>query len=184
MKDFAHHDRGLRLHPRSPWPYVGSNVEALGSTARPVAMFSLLTNTSAMTALRSLQATGKELDAAEHQMATGLRVADASDNPAYWSIATAMRAQLSTYGATQDGLNLSIAGLDVAQAGIKSVISDLDGIQKDIVTASQPGIDLAAVQQDIAARQTSIRNAVGSSSFNGVSQLSLNTGFDVKRGRA
>ncbi len=51
---------------------------------------SLLTNTSAMTALQNLAATQKALTTTQSQISSGLRVATASDNAAYWSIATTM----------------------------------------------------------------------------------------------
>ena len=54
-------------------------------------MSSLLTNTSAMSALASLTATQKSLSGVQNQISSGLRVADASDNAAYWSIATTMK---------------------------------------------------------------------------------------------
>ncbi|MBE7159454.1 MAG: hypothetical protein INR62_13660, partial [Rhodospirillales bacterium] len=56
-------------------------------------MSSLLTNVSAISALRALTATQKALTCTEDQVSTGLRVADASDNAAYWSISTAMKSQ-------------------------------------------------------------------------------------------
>ena len=54
-------------------------------------MSSINTNIAAMTALQSLNQTNKETLTVQNRIATGLRVADASDNAAYWSIATTMR---------------------------------------------------------------------------------------------
>ena len=54
-------------------------------------MSSIMTNASALTALQSLNTTNKNLEATQARISTGYRVADASDNAAYWSIATTMR---------------------------------------------------------------------------------------------
>ena len=43
-----------------------------------------------MTALQSLQQTSKDLLTTQNRISTGLKVASASDNAAYWSIATTM----------------------------------------------------------------------------------------------
>ena len=52
---------------------------------------SIMTNASAMTALQSLNATNKALETTQARISTGYRVAEATDNAAYWSIATTMR---------------------------------------------------------------------------------------------
>ncbi len=44
-----------------------------------------------MTALRSLQETNKMLAETQNRISTGYKVSDATDNAAYWSIATTMR---------------------------------------------------------------------------------------------
>ena len=54
-------------------------------------MASIMTNASALTALQSLNTTNKNLEMTQSRISTGFRVADATDNAAYWSIATTMR---------------------------------------------------------------------------------------------
>ena len=54
-------------------------------------MLSINTNAAAMTALKSLQQTNAALETTQNRISTGLAVSDASDNAAYWSIATTMR---------------------------------------------------------------------------------------------
>ena len=55
-------------------------------------MSSLLTNVSALTALQSLDMTQQNLATTQAQISTGLKVANASDNAAYWSIAQSLQA--------------------------------------------------------------------------------------------
>ena len=54
-------------------------------------MSSLLTNTSAMTALAALTQTQMNLHKTQNQVSTGLRIGSAADNASYWSIATKMK---------------------------------------------------------------------------------------------
>ncbi|WP_442935592.1 flagellin N-terminal helical domain-containing protein, partial [Nitratireductor sp. CH_MIT9313-5] len=54
-------------------------------------MASINTNASAMTALQTLNTISKNMATTQSRISTGLRVAEASDNAAYWSIATTMK---------------------------------------------------------------------------------------------
>ena len=67
---------------------------------------SINTNIAAMTALQSLNHTNKELLTTQNRIATGYRVNDASDNAAYWSIATTMRSDRSAISTVADALGL------------------------------------------------------------------------------
>ena len=72
-------------------------------------MSSILTNTSAMTALASLTATNKQLEVTQARIATGYKVSSAADNAAYWSIATTMRSDNKALSTVQDALGLGAA---------------------------------------------------------------------------
>ena len=76
-------------------------------------MASILTNVSAMTALKSLQVTNKALEETQARISTGYRVAGASDNAAYWSIATTMRSDNKALLTVQDALGLVLRGLQI-----------------------------------------------------------------------
>ena len=47
-------------------------------------MTSIMTNAGAMTALQSLKATNNSINQTQNRISTGYRVAEASDNAAYW----------------------------------------------------------------------------------------------------
>ena len=85
-------------------------------------MNSINTNASAMTALSSLNQTNKMLNQTQNAISTGFRVADASDNAAYWSIATTMRSDNQALGTVQDALGLGAAKVDVTTTGLNSSI--------------------------------------------------------------
>ncbi|MDX7952979.1 flagellin [Lichenihabitans sp. Uapishka_5] len=134
-------------------------------------MSSLLTNTSAMSALASLTATQKSLSQTQSQISTGLRVGSASDNAAYWSISTTMKSDTSALSAVSDALNLGSSTIGVATAALNSTLTIMNKMKADLVTAQTPGTDKAQVQTDITALQSSLKSIVSSASFNGVNLL-------------
>ncbi len=134
-------------------------------------MSSLLTNMSAMSALQNLAATQKSLTQVQGQISSGLRVASASDNAAYWSIATTMKSDTGALSAVSDALNLGSSVVGTATAAITSTLTLLNKMKADLVTAQTPGTDPTQVQTDISAQQQSLRSIISSASFNGVNLL-------------
>ena len=134
-------------------------------------MSSILTNTSAMTALQNLSTTQKSLATTQAQISSGLRVATAADNAAYWSISTTLRSDTGALSAVSDALNLGSSVVGTATAALNSTLTLLNNIKSDLVTAQAPGTSTAQVQTDIAAQQKSLISILSSASFNGVNLL-------------
>src|ERR1700741_665422 len=139
-------------------------------------MSSINTNVAAMTALQSLTATNKALTETQNRISTGFRVADASDNAAYWSIATTMRYDNSALSTVQDALGLGAATVDVAYTGVESAIKVVDQIKSKLVAARQPGIDRDKIQSEITELQSQLRGVADSASFSGENWLSVDSG--------
>ncbi|WP_443136613.1 flagellin N-terminal helical domain-containing protein, partial [Methylobacterium sp. Leaf399] len=116
-------------------------------------MTSLLTNRSAMTALTTLKSINQSLDMTSNRVSTGQRVSTASDNAAYWSIATTVRTDNASLGAVKDSLGLGSSAVDTAYNGLNSIIGDLQNMRAKLQTALQPGVDRAKVQTEIDAIQ-------------------------------
>ena len=106
-------------------------------------MASLLTNASAMTALQTLTQTNKDMQTTQARISTGLRVGQASDNAAYWSISTTMKSDNMALSTVKDALNLGSATIDVASAALTATKDVVDQIKSKLVAASEPGIDRA-----------------------------------------
>ena len=134
-------------------------------------MTSLLTNTAAMSSLQALNATRRQLSMTQAQVSSGLAVANASDNAAYWSIGKTMAAQVSGLGAAQDADHLVGSIAAVTKSALTQVLAALNGMKGDLVTAQEAGVGLSQVQSDIAARQANIRSVAASASFNGQNWL-------------
>jgi flagellin len=104
-------------------------------------MSSIMTNASAMTALQSLSATNKNLSITQGRISTGFRVAEASDNAAYWSIATTMRSDNKAFSSVQDALGLGAGRLDVAYTATNSAIDVVDQIKQKLVSSMSASED-------------------------------------------
>ncbi len=112
-------------------------------------MTSLLTNNAAMTALQTLTQTNKSLEMTQNRISTGQRVSSASDNAAYWSIATTMRSDRSSLSTVQDALGLGSGVVDTAYATMTKALDVVGQIKDKLVAARQPGVDRAKVQSEI-----------------------------------
>jgi flagellin len=138
-------------------------------------MSSILTNTSAQTALRSLNMTNANLEKTQQRISTGFRVASAEDNAAYWSIATTMKSDKSALSTVKDALGLGAATVDVAYTGMNSAIDVAKEIKSKLVAARQPGVDRGKIQSEISELQNSLTSIGDSSVFSGENWLSVDS---------
>jgi flagellin len=139
-------------------------------------MSSLLTNSTAMTALQTLRSVSSQLATTQSRISTGQRVATASDNSAYWSIATSMRADNAALSAVSDSLGLSAATVDTQYTGLNKVMGDSNSglikLQALLVEAKTAGIDRTKIQAEVSQIQQDMKNTANASTFNGVNWLS------------
>lgn len=131
----------------------------------------MMTNSAAMTALQSLQNTNRNLDITQNRISTGYRVAEASDNAAYWSIATTMRSDNKALGTVLDALGLGASKIDTAYTGMKEAIETVDEIKKALVASREPGVDKAKIQSEIKVLQEHLKTVIGGSSISGQNWL-------------
>ncbi|WP_072395274.1 flagellin [Hyphomicrobium sp. CS1GBMeth3] len=134
-------------------------------------MSSLNTNVAAMTALQTLAQTNKEMLVTQNRVSTGLKVRDASDNAAYWSIATTMRSDRAAVSTVEDALGLGAATVEVAVTALNSAIETITKIKAKLVAARAPGLDRGKIQSEIAELQAELRNTAGSAVFSGENWL-------------
>ncbi|MBY0296742.1 MAG: flagellin [Methylobacterium sp.] len=138
-------------------------------------MTSLLTNSAAMTALTTLKGINAQLDMTSNRVSTGQRVSAASDNAAYWSIATTVRTDNASLSAVKDSLGLGSSAVDTAYNGLNSVLSDLQNMRAKLQTALQPGVDRAKVQTELVAIQSKMKATADSSISSGQNWLSVDS---------
>ena len=127
---------------------------------------SLLTNQSAMNALQTLRSIGDSMDQTQRRVSTGLRINEASDNTAYWSISSMMKSDRNALSSVSDAMALGKSQIDVANATIDKSKEYLDNIQKSLTTAYEKGTgDIKKIQADIKANMNDIESAVYSASL-------------------
>ncbi|SMH52057.1 flagellin [Mesorhizobium australicum] len=135
-------------------------------------MSSINTNSSAMLALQSLAATNKALDTTQSRISTGYRVAEASDNAAYWSIATTMRSDNKAFSSVQDALGLGSAKIDTAYTGMNKAIEVVDDIKQKLVSAlGASDEDKAKIQTEIGQLQEQLKSTALAANYAGSNLL-------------
>ena len=81
------------------------------------------------------------MESTQGRISSGLRVGNASDNSAYWSIATTMRSDNKALSTVQDALGLGAAKTDTAYTGLNAAIDVVSEIKAKLVAAREPGVD-------------------------------------------
>jgi flagellin len=143
-------------------------------------MSSINTNASAMTALQSLAATNKNLSVTQSRISTGLRVAEASDNAAYWSIATTMRSDNKAFSSVQDALGLGAGKIDTAYTGMNKAIEVVDQIKQKTLTAlGASDEDKGKIQTEISALQEQLTSIAVGANYAGSNLLATDTAADL-----
>lgn len=134
-------------------------------------MSSLNTNIAAMTALQTLNQTNKQMLDTQNRISTGLRVRDASDNAAYWSIATTMRSDNMAVSTVADALGLGAATVEVAVVAMNNAIETVSKIKSKLTAARAPGLDRAKIQSEIKELQEELKSASNAAVFSGENWL-------------
>ncbi|MGY5778600.1 flagellin N-terminal helical domain-containing protein [Rhizobium sp. LEGMi135b] len=130
-------------------------------------MTSINTNNSAMAALQTLRSISSNLQDTQNAVSSGLRISKASDNAAYWSIATSMKSDNSAIGAVSDALGLGAAKVDTASTAVTSAIDIVGQIKDKLATAMEGSVDKGSVQEEIGQLQQQLQSVAQSASFNG-----------------
>ena len=134
-------------------------------------MTSILTNTGAVSAVDHLRAITMARTDKQQEVATGLRVKDAKDNSAYWSIATIMKSDTRALSAARDGLDFGAASADTATLGMRMAIDIVDEIKKKLLNSLERGVSHKKVNDELTELREELRTLAESSSFNGVNWL-------------
>ena len=132
---------------------------------------SILNNSSALSALQSLNMTEQNLSITQNQVSTGLAVANASQNAAYWSVGQQLNSDSGIVTATNSALSQSQAIFDTATSAINSVITTINSIQTAITEATNPGADISNINTTLASLSAQLTDAINGASFNGTNVL-------------
>jgi flagellin len=134
-------------------------------------MSSIMTNNSAIAALSTLRSISQDMEKTQNRVSTGYRVADASDNAAYWSIATTMRSDNKALSTVQDALGLAAAKTDTAFTGLNTAIDVVSEIKSKLVAAREPGVDKTKINSELTELKNQLVSIAESASFSGQNWL-------------
>lgn len=135
-------------------------------------MASILTNSSALTALQTLASTNKSLETTQNRISTGLRIGEASDNASYWSIATSMTSDNKANSAVQDALGLGAGKVDTAYSAINKIKDEVDKLKTKLVSAQGASSeDQLKIATEIKTIQSNIKSFAANANYAGSNLL-------------
>jgi flagellin len=134
-------------------------------------MSSIITNVSALSALKTLRSIDEQMNTTQNHISSGYRVESASDNAAYWSVATTMKSDKAAMGTVQDALGLAAAKTDTAYTGLNSAIDVMNTIKTKLVAAREPGVDKTKVDAELTELKSQLQSISQSASFSGQNWL-------------
>jgi flagellin len=139
-----------------------------------MALNSINTNASAITALSNLTMTQTELNATQNIISTGKTINSAKDNGAIWSIANTMAGKVSSLDAVKDSLNRAQSTIDVAMAAGQQVSDLLTQMKAKVLAAADTSLDTTsrqALNEDFKSLRDQIAKSVSDADFNGVNMI-------------
>lgn len=134
-------------------------------------MTSIHTNAGAIVALQTLRSIGSNLSQVQRQVSSGLRIQNASDNAAYWSISTTMRSDNLAISAVSDALGFGAAKVDTAYAGMEAAVGLMSEVKARLVVAREAGVDKSKVNEELDQLKDQLRSVAASASFSGENWL-------------
>ncbi len=137
-------------------------------------MTSILTNTAASAAIKTLRSIDLRLGKTQDQISTGMRINTAAENSAYWSVSMTMRSDSMAISTVADALGFGAAMTDIAYLGMNAVVDILSEFRSRLVAAKEPGVDKNKIQKELDQLKSQVISVATSSSFNGINWLSTN----------
>ena len=134
---------------------------------------SVNTNINAMAAIASLNSIGNQMQTTQGAIESGLKVGSAADNPAVFTIAQGLRANVSALGAVSSSLATGVATLQGQTAGATSISNTLNTLLQTVTQAqNETGTALAASNATIKNALNNINAFANATTINGVNLLS------------
>lgn len=135
-------------------------------------MFSVNTNLGAMAALNSLNMVEASLKETQNEISTGKKISSSSDNPAVYTIAQTMQANVQGLTAVSDSLNFGTSVVSTAMSATSQIGSVLAQLKNTITQGQQTGMNATAMNASITQMLANINQIAQSATFNGVNLTS------------
>jgi flagellin len=112
----------------------------------------------------------------QQRIESGLRISQANHDPAVFTIAQRMRADLNGLSAVVDSQNFGRAALSVARDAATRISNELGRLKQTITQGQQQGLDPTTMNNQITSALSNIDAFANSANFNGVNLINSNTG--------
>ena len=135
---------------------------------------SVNTNVGAMVALQNLNNTQVQLQKAQNQINSGLKIASAKDDGSTWAIAQNQRAQVLSLDAVKSSLSRGQSAIDVAISAGTSISDLLTQMKALSLSASDQGLtstDRSAINDQFKSLRDQITTIVNNADFNGTNMI-------------
>lgn len=130
-------------------------------------MSSILTNTSAMVALATLNDVNRGLTETQNRVSSGLKISSGKDNAAYFAISMTMKGDSSMFQAVNEGLTTTKNSISTGRLGAETVADLANQFVERVAFAQGQGLDLADVQKELDGFVDRMQAAIDQSTFNG-----------------
>ncbi len=135
---------------------------------------SVNTNVGAMVALENLNKTQVQLQKAQNQINSGLKIATAKDDGSTWAIAQNQRAQVLSLDAVKSSLSRGQSAIDVAISAGSSISDLLSQMKALSLSSSDQGLtatDRSAINDQFKSLRDQITTIVNNADFNGTNMI-------------
>ena len=130
-------------------------------------MSSILTNSSAMVALATLNNVNMKLNETQNRVSTGLQISSGKDNAAYFAISETMKGDSGMFNSINDGLTSTKNSIATARLGAETVADLAQQFTDRVAFAQGSGVNLTDVQAELDSLVSQIGLAISQSTFNG-----------------
>ena len=130
-------------------------------------MSSILTNSSAMVALATLNNVNMKLNETQNRVSTGLQISSGKDNAAYFAISETMKGDSGMFNSINDGLTSTKNSIATARLGAETVADLAQQFTDRVAFAQGSGVNRTDVQAELDSLVSQIGLAISQSTFNG-----------------
>jgi flagellin len=130
-------------------------------------MSSILTNSSAMVALATLNNVNRGLNETQTRVSTGLAIRSGKDNAAYFAISETMGGDSGMLKSINEGMTATKNSVATARLGAETVADLAQQMTERVAFAQSDGINKADVQIELVALSDRMQAAIDQSTFNG-----------------
>ena len=134
-------------------------------------MVSVNYSASSAAALNSLRDINKQIAVSQKRIATGLKVASASDNASVWATATKLKSESSANATITSALSTSQSKAKGAVSVLDSIAAVYGKIKDTLALGYNPSADYGSIDSQVLGYQNQITNLIASANFGGANWL-------------